>query len=66
MCLQASEYRETRPERLESSMKGAATGGGCSDDGGPLGLGLLGEILDGHLMGKAQRKRLILRASVES
>ena len=58
--------QETRSEGLESSVKGAATGSGCSDEGGPLGLGSLDEILDGHLMGKAQRKGLVLRASIES
>jgi hypothetical protein len=66
MCLYASESQETRSEGLESSVKGAATGSDCSGEGGPLGLGSLDEVLDGHLMGKAQRKRLVLRASVES
>ena len=68
MCLYASESQETRSEGLESSVKGAATGSDCSGEGGPyaLGLGSLDEVLDGHLMGKAQRKRLVLRASVEA
>ena len=63
--LYASESQETTGG-LESSVKGAATGSDCSGEGGPLGLGSLDEVLDGHLMGKAQRKRLVLRASVES
>ena len=62
----ASESREARSERLESSVKGAATGSDCSDEGGPLELKSLDEVLDGHLIGKAQRKRQVLRASVES
>ena len=66
MCLYASESQETRSEGLESSVKGAATGSDCSGEGGPLGLGSLDGVLDGHLMGRAQRKRLVLRASVES
>ena len=66
MCLYASESQETRSEGLESSVKGAATGSDCSGEGGPLRLGSSDEVLDGHLMGKAQRERLVLRTSVES
>ena len=46
MCLYASESREMRLEGLESSMKGDATGSDCSDEGGPLELESLDEVLD--------------------
>ena len=56
MCIYASGSQETRSEGLETSVKGAATGSDYSGEGGPLGLGSLDEVLDGHLMGKAQQK----------
>ena len=46
MCLYASDSREMSSEGLGSSMKGAATGSDCSDEGGPLGLESLDEVLD--------------------
>ena len=66
MCSYASETRDTRSEGLESSVQGAAAGSDCNDEGGSLELKSLDEVLDGHLMGKAQRKGQVLRASVET
>ena len=53
MCLYASGTRETRSDGLASSVEGAATGSDCSDEGGPLELKSLDEVLDGK--GAAER-----------